>query len=233
MLRRVGGFAVLAAFLLAWGAADAATPQRAAFRVTLTGTLTKDWTVRRTVSAECDEVTTTTGRWKLTVATRRPTAIVIVRPAPGRPLRFSPGLVRSIAGSASQTGSVRKVTQGPRCERVVRRSNCPTQRRSFRGATTRLTSPVRGKVRLTRLQGALAVRSFSGNCPEEPADIRSLKTNLDLADAPLSVADVFDRSVPRFFIAGDSVLETTIEEEYDGKAVERVRWRLTFTRLAV
>jgi hypothetical protein len=233
VLRRVGGFAVLAAFLLAWGAADAATPQRAAFRVTLTGTLTKDWTVKRTVSGDCDVVTTTTGRWKLTVATRRPTAIVIVRPAPGRRLGFSPGLVRSIAGSASRTGSVRKVTQGPRCERTVRSSTCPTQRKSFRGATTRITSPVRGRARLTPLQGASAVRSFRGNCPEEPTDIRSLKTDLDLADAPLSAADAFDRSVPRFFISGDSVLETTIEEEYDGKAIERVRWRLTFTRLAL
>jgi hypothetical protein len=86
---------------------------------------------------------------------------------------------------------------------------------------------------LTPLQGASAVRSFRGNCPEEPTDIRSLKTDLDLADAPLSAADAFDRSVPRFFISGDSVLETTIEEEYDGKAIERVRWRLTFTRLAL
>lgn len=198
----------------------------------LTGTLTKDWTVKRTVSGECDEVTTTTGRWKLTVATRRPTRIVTIRPAPGRPLRISPGLVRSIAGSASQTGAVRIVTQGPRCERSVRRSNCPTQRRSFREATARLMSPVRGMARFAPLQGASAVRSFRGNCPEEPADIRSIRTNLDLADAPLSVADVFDRNVPRFFIGGDSVLETTIEEEYDGKVIERVRWTLTFRRLA-
>jgi len=44
---------------LGWGAAGGATPQRAAFQVELTGTLTKDWTVRRTVEGECTEVTTT------------------------------------------------------------------------------------------------------------------------------------------------------------------------------
>ena len=38
---------------LGWGAAGAATPQRAAFKVKLTGTLTKDWTVSRTVEGEC------------------------------------------------------------------------------------------------------------------------------------------------------------------------------------
>ncbi len=82
------------------------------------------------------------------------------------------------------------------------------------------------------MQGASAARSFRGTCPEEPADIRSLRTDLGLADSPLSVADAFDRNVPRFFISGDTVQETTIEGEYEGKVVERVRWTLTFTRLA-
>lgn len=225
--------AVLALFLLAWGAAGAATPQRAAFQVTLTGTLTKDWTVARTVTAECDEVTTNAGHWKLTLASRRPTRIVTIGPsAPGRPLRISPNIVRSIAGSATQTGSVRMVTQGPRCVRSIRRSNCAGQRRSFRGATIRLTVPARGTARFARLQGASAARSFSGNCPEEPADIRSIRTDLNLADAPLSGADTFDRDVPRFFISGNIEQETKLEGDYDGTVVERVRWTLTFTRLA-
>ena len=43
------------------GAAGAATPERA-FRVKLTGTLTKDWTVSRTVEGECTEVTTAQAR---------------------------------------------------------------------------------------------------------------------------------------------------------------------------
>jgi len=49
---------------LGWGAAGAATPQRAAFKVKLTGTLTKDWTVSRTVKDDCTEVTTHTGQWR-------------------------------------------------------------------------------------------------------------------------------------------------------------------------
>lgn len=230
---RLGVFVVLAALLLAWGAAGAATPRRAAFRVTLTGTLTKDWTVKRTVTADCDEVTTNAGHWKVTLATRSPTRIVAARPSGNRlPLRISPSVVRSIAGTASQTGSVRMVTQGPRCVRSIRRSNCAGQRRSFRGATARLTIPARGKARFARLQGAAAARSFRANCPEEPADIRSIRPELTLADAPLSAVDVFDRDVPRFFISGDSEQETTIEGEYEGNVIERVRWTLTFTRLA-
>jgi len=70
-----------------------------------------------------------------------------------------------------------------------------------------------------------------GSCPDEPADVRALRTDLRLADAPLSAADVFSRKVPRFFISGNTSQETTIEGEYDGKVREQVRWTLTFTRV--
>lgn len=233
MLRQLGVWIVMTCvLLLGWGAAGAATPKQAAFRVTLTATLTKDWTATRTVSAECEEVTTNAGQWKLTLATRRPSRIVIAGPsARARPLRISPAVVGSIAGTATQTGSIRVETSGPRCTRSVKRTDCNRQRRSFRGATARLTSPARGVARFARLQGASSARSFRGNCPETPAEISSIRTDLSLADAPLSSADAFDRNVPRFFISGNTEQVTTIEGEYDGRVVERVRWKLTFTRL--
>ena len=62
--------------------------------------------------------------------------------------------------------------------------------------------------------------------------MRALRTDLRLADAPLSAADVFSRQVPRFFIGGNTTQETTIEGEYDGKVTEHVRWTLTFTRVS-
>lgn len=233
MARRVGVFLVgTCVLLLAWGAAGAATPQTAAFRVTLTATLTKDWTHTRTVEAECEEVTTHTGRWRLTLASRRPSAIAITRPdSAGRPLRLLPATVRALAGQATQTGSRRFEVRGPRCTREIQRTPCAAQRRSFRGGTARLTSPARGRARFAPLRGASAVRSFRRTCPEEPPEIRALRTDLRLAEAPLSAADVFDRDVPRFFISGNSRQVTTIEGPYDGRVVERVRWTLTFTRL--
>jgi hypothetical protein len=233
VVRRIGVLVVGACvLLLAWGAAGAAIPRTAAFSVTLTATLTKDWTHTRTVEAECDEVTTHTGRWRLTLATRRASGIAIDRPSSARrPLRFSPATVHSIAGQATQTGSRRFEVRGPGCTREVQRTPCTTQRRAFRGGSARLTSPVRGRARFAPLQGASAVRSFRRTCPEEPPEIRSIRTDLRLADAPLSAADVFDRDVPRFFISGNSRQVTTIEGPYDGRVTERVRWTLTFTRL--
>jgi hypothetical protein len=220
--------------LLGWGAAGAATPQRAVFRVALTGTLTKDWTVTRTVEGTdgCEEVTTSTGRWKLALSTRSRSTIAIAAPSRrSRPLRLSPAVVRAIAGQASQTGSVRVEMRGPRCVRSIERRSCALQRRSFRGATVRLTSPRRGTARFAPMRGTSAVRTFRADCPEEPADIRSIRTDLALADAPLAAADVFDRNVPRFFISGNSTQETTLEGDWDGKVTERVRWTLTFIRV--
>ncbi|HEU6446009.1 MAG TPA: hypothetical protein VFL61_13225 [Gaiellaceae bacterium] len=232
MLRWFGVSMVVACVLpLGWGPAGAATPQRAAFTVTLTGTLTKDWTVARVVEGDCTETTTTTGQWRLTLRTTRRSRVVFTSAGRGRPLRISPGVVRSIAGTATQGGSVRVVSGGPRCVRTLQRRNCAQQRATFSNATARLTSPGRGTARFARMQGAARARSFRGTCPEEPADIRAIRTDLALAGAPLAAGDVFGRDVPRFFISGDTTQTTTIEGEYDGKVTERVRWTLTFTRV--
>ena len=231
MLRRFGVWTVLAcAAGLAWGAAGAATPERAVFQVTLTGTLTKDWTVTRTDEGECTRVTTHTGRWRMTLATRRRSTIAFTRLPVGR-LAISPALVSAIRGSATQGGSVRIAIRGLGCNRLIEQRTCPVRRAAFRNARVRLTAPRAGRARFARLQRVASARSFRSGCPEEPADIRALRTDLSLADAPLSAADVFDRDVPRFFISGNTTQVTTIEGDYDGRVTERVRWTLTFTRV--
>src|SRR5918999_2851750 len=230
MLRRLGvSILVSSVLLLAWGAAGAATPQRAAFRVTLTGTLTKAWTITRTVEGDCEEITRTRGHWRLTLATRRPSGVLVLGPSrAGRPLRFEPGIVRSIAGTGVQRGSRDFVRRGPGCENSTLHADCAQKRRSFRNAWARLWSPRRGRARFGRLHDASAARLFGGNCPQQPAVVRAIRTELTLADAPLSTADAFDRNVRRFYIARNSTQETTLEGEWDGKVVERVRWTLTF-----
>jgi hypothetical protein len=217
---------------LGWGATGAATPQRAAFKVKLTGTLTKDWTVSRTVQDDCTKVTTHTGQWRMALATRRQSRIAFTSRGRGRPLGVSPSLLRAVAGSASRRGSLLITLRGPGCTGSVRRVRCPVRQVGFRGATARLTMPRAGLARFAPLAGVSAARSLSGSCPEEPPDVRALHTDLRLADAPLSAADVFSRRVPRFFISGNTTQETTIEGEYDGKVTEHVRWTLTFTRVS-
>lgn len=233
MLRFRGVLVLLVCVVsLGWGAAGAATPQHAAFNVKLTGTLTKDWTVIRTVEGECTEVTTHTGKWRMTLGTRRQSRLAFTSLGAGRRLGISPSLVRAIAGSATRGGSVLVTSRGPACTAPIRMVRCALRRVDFRGATVRLTTPRAGRARFMALKGISAARSLRGSCPEEPAEIRALRTDLRLADAPLSAADVFGRSVPRFFIRGNSSQVTTIEGDYDGKVTEGVRWTLTFTRVS-
>jgi hypothetical protein len=228
---RLGVTIIIAcALVLAGGGALAATPKRAVFTVTLAATLTKDWTVTRTAEGECDRTTGSTGHWKLTLRSTRPTRLVAIGPRRrGGRVRFGRGLVRSLAGRAQQTGSRTVVSRGPSC--VLERRDCRGQRRSFRGAVARLASPARGKVRFGRIQRASAARSFRRDCPQEPGDVRSIRTDLSLADGPLSTGDVFDRNVPRFFVSGNTEQVTTIEGDLDGTVTERVRWTLSFTRV--
>jgi hypothetical protein len=225
-------FIVACALILAGGGAAAVAPKRAVFKVTLSATLTKDWRVSRTVEGDCDETTRSTGHWRLTLRTGRATRIVAIAPQRrGGRVRFSGAVVRSIVGAAQQTGSMIITSRGRSCVPVQRR-NCPRERRSVTGASVPLMSPAAGKLRLGRLRRATAAWSFFGGCPEEPVEVRSLRSDLRLADAPLSTADVFARDIPRFFVSGRTEEVTTLEGDVDGTVTQRVRWTVNFTRVA-
>src|SRR5918994_6566856 len=86
----------------AGGAAYAAKPRQALFKVTLTAALTKTWTFTRIESSEADCTRTTrgAGRWEAKLSTR------------------SAGSVRAIAAGAGQGSLLRRDAQnahGRRC----------------------------------------------------------------------------------------------------------------------
>jgi hypothetical protein len=220
------------ALAAAGGSAYAAKPKQAVFQVSLTATLTKQWTFTRVDSEEtCTRTTRGTGRWQAKLSTRRAGRVKAIAGAGGR-VRFSGSALRALAGSATRSGSMSIAATGPPpCERVSRSSRCSRERRSFRGGSTSLGSPRKGVLRLGRLRGAEAIRSFRSACLEEPGDIRTIRTDLPLATGPLDSSDVFDPTVRRWFVTGDTDQVTTIEGDIDGRVTERVQWRLNFTRL--
>jgi hypothetical protein len=205
------------------GSALAAKPSSARFRLTLTATLTKTWNVARSEGEPgCIRTTKSSGRWQATLATKRVSRV-----------RFVGGTIKAIAGAAAQSGTNGVVGQGsPPCSRQTRTVRCATQRRSFRGATTVLANPRKGVLALGRLRGANAVRSFSPQCPEEPLAVRAVRTDLPLATGPLDGADAFRRDIPKFFVRGDVQQQTSITGDLEGTVNERVRWTVTFTRVA-
>jgi hypothetical protein len=219
--------------VLAGGVAHAAQPSQARFKVTLTATLTKSWTFTRVEDSEpeCTRTTRGVGRWEARVSTRRAGRARATAASGGR-VRFSGALLRTIFGTAKLSGTMTFAARGdPPCERVTRSVRCTVQRRSFRNAYAVFGSPRRGVLRVGPLRGAGAFRSFAGQCPEEPPDIRSIRTDLRLANGPLSTADVFARDVPRFFVSGNSQQVTTLTGALNGRVTEQVRWTLNFTRI--
>jgi hypothetical protein len=122
-------------------------------------------------------------------------------------------------------------TGQPPCKRFSRSVRCEPERRTFSGGSTALTSPRKGVLKLARLRGADAIRSFRSTCLEVPSEIRTIRTDLPLASGPLDAADVFAREVPRWFISGDIEQVTALEGDVEGRVTERVRWTLNFTRL--
>lgn len=230
---RLGVSAPLVCLLaLAGGSAYAAKPKQAVFRVTLTATLTKQWTyVRDESEGDCTRSTRGVGRWQANLSTRRAGIVRAIAAGGGR-VRFS-GAVRGLVGTATRSGSMTTSAGGPPpCERVSRQARCGQQRKRFRGGSTSLASPRKRVLGLGRLRGAEAIRSFSSTCLEEPNDIRTIRTDLPLATGPLDAGDFFDPNVRRWFVTGDAEQVTTIESEVDGRVTERVRWRVNFTRVS-
>jgi hypothetical protein len=229
---RLGVLALFACVLaVAGGSAYAAKPKQAVFEVTLTATLTKQWTFTRIDSeADCTRTTRGVGRWQAKLSTRSSGRIRAIAAAGGK-VRFSASALRALAGSATRSGSMSTVATGPPpCERLSRSARCGQERRRFRRGSTSVGSPRKGILRLGRLRGAEAIRSFRSTCLEEPADIRTIRTDLPLATGPLDSSDVFDPSVRRWFVTGDTDQVTTIEGDIDGRVTERVQWRVNFTR---
>ena len=231
---RFGVSALFACLLaIAGGSAYAAKPKEAVFKVTLTATLTKEWTFTRVdTEANCTRTTRGVGRWEAKLSARRPGRVRAIAAAGGK-VRFSSATLAALAGTATQSGTMTVTTGGePPCERGSRSARCGRQQKTFRGASSSLRSPRKGVLQLGSLRGAAAARSFRSTCLEQPADIRAIRTDLPLATGPLAAEDFFGRNVPRFFITGDIEQVTSLEGDIDGRVTERVRWTLVFTRLA-
>ena len=231
---RVGVLAILACTLaIAGGSAYGARPKQAAFKVTLSATLTKEWKFTRVDDEDdCTRTTRGSGRWEVKLTTRSAGRVRAIAAGNGG-VRFSGAVLKTLRGAAAQWGSTTTSATGPQpCERFSRTARCGQERRTFRGASASVGSPRKGIVQLGRLRGADAIRSFRSDCLEEPSDIRAIRTDLPLATGPLDAGDVFDRNVPRWFITGDTEQETALTGGVQGRVIERVRWRLNFTRLA-
>lgn len=224
------GVLALSACVALVGAAHAAQQKQAVFRVTFTGTLTKEWTYTDVDNvADCVQIARGSGSTTTRLSMRRPVRIRASAAGATR-VRFS-GSLTKIAGTVVRSGSRTVMTSGDLpCERrTVSEGRCSKRKASFRGASSAPRNPRRGILKLAPLRGARPARS--PECPPEPRDVAVIRADLPLANGPLDVRDVFNRDIPRFFVSGNTTQETTLSGDLEGKVVERVRWTLVLTRV--
>jgi hypothetical protein len=220
----------LAACLSAAVPALAAKSSTARFLVSVRATVTKDWdyTMTRT-SAGCRARIDGKGTRTITFRSRD-VSVVTARWAGGRSrVRFS-GSVGSLGGSIRQTGKkTTKQSGSAGCEQGTRHAVCTPVSRTFAGQRAQLVSGRLHKLGFRRLRGFVP-DAFFGDCPGEPASVRSIGSGLSLADATLDERDLFNRSVGGLTLQGSADSTTTLLNR-SATVTEHVRFTVTLRRL--
>jgi hypothetical protein len=222
-------FVVIAA-LVALQAAAASQTSRASFLVSLTGSVSKQWTYTATSQTLEGCTVRTTGAGTRTISFRSSDNSVVRASRTGNGLvRFS-GAVRSLNETVRQSGTkTTRATAGAGCDKTAHRLVCKRLTRSFSDRALQLVSRRSHHVSFRAATG-LVPDEFFNTCPGEPTAVRGIAGGLDLAGAKLSEADLFDRTVGGMTVQGSSEV-TTQALNGSAKVVQSVDWRLTLRRL--
>ena len=221
-MKRSCGTALVCLIALLAGAADAARPSRAAFDVTLRATVTKTWnTAVESDEDGCTVVRRSTGRRVVTLRSARPTRIVVaLRSAKAV---FSPSAVRFVTARVTQSGENSTRKEAPCGSGTVRRPCRPVTRRVggrsfgfFRSGRNELS------FRTATLPGSGA------SCPNESPAVRAFRPGLRRAEGEISELQLARGASQAAF--GSADVATELEGAETGPVVERVQWKLTFTR---
>jgi hypothetical protein len=216
---------VLSATATASSRAEAA---RAAFRVTLGATLTKDWNyVVQDEQNGCPARTRVQGRRVVRVRSSRP-SLVFVTFAGGR-ARYSPAVVRFISGKAAQTGSILLSTgEPPSCAARSVRQACARPKTSVAGLA-RFFRSGRNEISFARTRSLAG--EFPTACPPQAGAVRTHEPSLHLAEGEISEADLRNPRLRAQTATGSAEETTEFTGDADGRVVVRVSWELTFRRV--
>ncbi len=226
LLKLSAGIALVGLLAFVAGTAHgAAQAKRVAFRVTLKTTIVKNWNaVSRTNVNGCPTSYRSLGRRVVTLQSKRPTTVVVTF-RNNRMVSFAPAAVRFLAGEVVQTGS-RTTTVAAPCTPSTKRSTCARRHRAVKGVRFAFFRSARNEIsfRRSRLPGLAA------GCPPESAQVRAIQSGLEEAEGEISEEALADSRVRTQTATGSAAAETDLEDEDTGRVVERVSWKLTFTR---
>ena len=203
----------------------AAQPKRVAFLVTLNATVVKNWNaVSQTTVNGCPTSQRSIGRRVVTLQSKRPTTVVVTF-RNQRMVSFAPSAVRFLAGEVAQTGS-RTTTVKPPCSPSTKRSTCGRRHRAVKGVRLAFFRSARNEISFR----PAGLPRLAAGCPPESAQVRAIHSGLEEADGEISEEALADSRIRTQTATGSAAAETDLEGEETGRVVERVSWKLTFTR---
>jgi len=112
------------------------------------------------------------------------------------------------------------------CDPSTKRSTCARRHRAVKGVRFAFFRSARNEIsfRRSRLPGLAA------GCPPESAQVRAIQSGLEEAEGEISEEALADSRVRTQTATGSAEAETDLEGADTGRVVERVSWKLTFTR---
>ena len=221
-----------AVFALSVEAASAAPSHGSASRyaVTLRGSVTKVWTyTRASLVNGCRTRVNGSGTRRIALRSSD-VSIVAARWSGGKSrARFSGKVV--VSGSTQQSGTkTTTVGTGAGCETGTHRTRCQRVYRSFANQPTGLVSRRLHRLSLLRVPG-LVSSDFDNGCPGEPANIKAISGNVELAGATYSEATLVSTSTAGLTLQGKADITTRLYDPIPGNVVQHVRWTLLLRRV--
>jgi hypothetical protein len=201
-----------------------AAPKPTLFKLTMVGTAHQEWTYSAAPVAEgqCTRTETSEGIRSATFRTKVP---VRVRISGGKVL---PVTVGGIGGTVTLGGAN---TTDERCGESgsAKVADCAQTRRSFAGASLRVSSPRPGQLSLSQVANVRLQRAY---CPLEPVDVgrRPLGPPAKLLRLPKEA--LMERKLTRITLRATRTRRTTFGPPECGRLEESVEWSLTFVRVA-
>jgi hypothetical protein len=204
-------------------ARDAAPSRRAVTKASLHGTVTKTWnTVTETTLGGCDVSIHSIGTRKVVLKSVRPTKILVTSGS-GR-VSYSPSAIKAVRLVITGSGSETTQFKAP-CKEETVHNDCPHARR-VASATVRFFRSRRNEISFRRMR----LPEVRGTCPWQSEDMRAIRPGLDQAQGELAEAALTDPRVPRQTALASADVESDFDGDEVGRALERVRWSLTFAR---
>jgi hypothetical protein len=191
--------------------------------LTISGIARQEWSVSDAPvqSGDCERTEGSDGLRSVRFQTRE---AIVVRLAGGRVL---PVAVPEIAGRDILRGAntTKEICAGVESAEIA---DCVQLKRSFSGATVRMSSPRAG---FLDVQVASGIRLAAASCPREPAEVRSRPLGPPLSLVRLPREALQEQRLTRMNLRVSRNQRKVYGAPQAGRLVESAEWTLTFVRI--